>query len=88
MDFAASKAALAENPQAEDLPPGQAKRAALYLAHVAAGSYSRNAAGEFFGVVPGAPPLWTPTTNGDLDAVLEIEAEGVGVLKNGVADEA
>jgi hypothetical protein len=38
------------------------------------------AAGEFLGVVPGAPALWTPTTSGDLDAVLEIDADGVAAL--------
>lgn len=37
-------------------------------------------AGEFFSVTPGVPPLWTPTTNGDPDAVLEIEANGVAAL--------
>jgi hypothetical protein len=38
------------------------------------------AAGEFFGVTPGVPPLWTPATNGDLDAVLDVEADGVAAL--------
>jgi hypothetical protein len=38
------------------------------------------AAGEFFGVVPAAPPLWTPVTSADLDAVLEVEVDGVAAL--------
>ena len=38
------------------------------------------AAGAFFGVVPGVPPLWTPTTNSNLDDVLHIDADGVAVL--------
>jgi hypothetical protein len=38
------------------------------------------AAGEFFGVTPGVPPLWTPTTNGDLDAVLDIAPDGAATL--------
>jgi hypothetical protein len=37
-------------------------------------------AGEFFGVTPGVPPLWTPSTRGDLDAVLDIEADGMAAL--------
>ena len=38
------------------------------------------AAGEFLGVTPGVPPLWTPTTNSNLDDVLDIDADGVAVL--------
>jgi hypothetical protein len=37
-------------------------------------------AGAFFGVAPGAPPLWTPTTNDDPDAVLDVEASAVAAL--------
>ena len=37
-------------------------------------------AGAFFGVVPGAPPLWTPTTTDDPDAVLAVDAGGVAAL--------
>ncbi len=37
-------------------------------------------AGAFFGVVPGVPPLWTPTTNGDPDAVLDVDAGAVAAL--------
>jgi hypothetical protein len=37
-------------------------------------------AGEFFDVVPGAPPLWVATTNGDLDAVLDIAPDAVAAL--------
>jgi hypothetical protein len=38
------------------------------------------AAGEFLGITPGAPALWTPTTSGDLDAVLDVDADGVAAL--------
>ena len=38
------------------------------------------AAGDFFGVVPAAPPLWTPVTRADLDAVLNVETDGVAAL--------
>jgi hypothetical protein len=38
------------------------------------------AAGEFFGVVPASPPLWTPATNADLDAMLDVAADGVAEL--------
>jgi hypothetical protein len=37
-------------------------------------------AGEFFGVLPNVPPLWTPSTSGDHDAVLDIEADAVAAL--------
>jgi hypothetical protein len=37
-------------------------------------------AGAFFGVVPGAPPLWTPSTNGDPDATLDVEVSAVAAL--------
>jgi hypothetical protein len=37
-------------------------------------------AGRFFGVEPVAPPLWTPTTTPDLDAPLDIDADGAAVL--------
>ena len=38
------------------------------------------AAGQFFGVDPVAPPLWTPTTTPDLDAPLAIEADDAAAL--------
>jgi hypothetical protein len=38
------------------------------------------AAGEFFGIVPAAPPLWTPTTNADLDAAIDVADDGVAAL--------
>jgi hypothetical protein len=38
------------------------------------------AAGQFFGVEPVAPPLWTPSTTPDLDAPLDIDADGAAVL--------
>jgi hypothetical protein len=37
-------------------------------------------AGAFFGVVPGVPPLWTPSTNGDPDATLDVEFSAVAAL--------
>src|SRR5947207_13971141 len=37
-------------------------------------------AGEFFDVLPSVPPLWTPSTRGDHDAVLDIDADGVAAL--------
>jgi len=38
------------------------------------------AAGEFFGVTPAAPPLWTPSTNRDLDALLDVDADSVAAI--------
>ena len=38
------------------------------------------ASGEFFGVAPGAPPLWAPVTAADLDAPLALDGAGVAVL--------
>jgi hypothetical protein len=38
------------------------------------------AAGEFLGVAPGAPPLWTATTPLDLDAELELDVSSMSAL--------
>jgi hypothetical protein len=38
------------------------------------------AAGEFFGVTPEPPPLWTPATKHDLDAPLDVDQDGVAAL--------
>ena len=38
------------------------------------------AAGDFFGVAVGAPPLWTPTTSVDPDAPLDLDGDAVGAL--------
>jgi hypothetical protein len=37
-------------------------------------------AADFFGVVPGPPPLWEPSTDVDLDEPLTIAADGVAAL--------
>jgi hypothetical protein len=36
-----------------------------------------SAAGEFFGITPGPPPLWTPTTNPEVDALLDVHDDSV-----------
>jgi hypothetical protein len=58
----------------------------LDLVDVTAGAERRSpvstlrAAGEFFDVVPGVPPLWIPTTHADLDAALDVDDDGVAAL--------
>jgi hypothetical protein len=37
-------------------------------------------AADFFGVAPGAPPLWKPSTDVDIDEPLAISADGVAAL--------